>query len=102
MPPKAKFSREEIISAALQLVREGGVEAVTARELGARLGSSARPIFTVFESMEEVLAGVKETARALYGQYVRRGLRRRWHFVASAWLIYGLPCRSLSCFSFCS
>ena len=80
MPPKAKFSREEIISAALQLVREGGVEAVTARELGARLGSSARPIITVFESMEEVLAGVKETARALYGQYVKEGLAQTLAF----------------------
>lgn len=74
MPPKAKFSREEIISMALQMVQEGGAEAVTARELGARLGSSARPIFTVFESMEEVLAGVEEMARMRYGQYVQEGL----------------------------
>lgn len=74
MPPKAKFSREEIISTALQMVQEGGAEAVTARELGARLGSSARPIFTVFESMEEVLAGVEEMARMRYGQYVQEGL----------------------------
>ena len=74
MPPKAKFTKEEIIAAALQIVRESGMEAVTARELGARLGSSARPIFTVFDNMEEVLAGVEDMARELYRQYVERGL----------------------------
>lgn len=74
MPPKAKFSKEEIIAAALQIMRESGIEAVTARELGARLGSSARPIFTVFDNMEEVLAGVEDMARELYKQYVEEGL----------------------------
>ncbi len=74
MPPKAKFTKEEIIAAALQIVRESGLEAVTARELGARLGSSARPIFTVFDNMEEVLAGVEDMAREIYRQYVERGL----------------------------
>ena len=54
MPPKARFSKEEIVSMALQITREHGIGAVTARELGARLGSSARPIFTVFQNMEEV------------------------------------------------
>lgn len=80
MPPKAKFSREEIISAALQIVREKGVEAVTARELGARLGSSARPIFTVFDNMDEVFAGIGEMARELYRQYVERGLAQTLAF----------------------
>lgn len=76
MPPKAKFTREEIISMALEIVREKGIEAVTARELGARLQSSARPIFTVFENMEEVLTEVLKAARELYKQYVERGLQQ--------------------------
>lgn len=74
MPPKAKFSREEIVEAALNLVREEGFQALTARALGARLGSSARPIFTVFQSMEEVQQAVIRTAKALYAEYVSRGL----------------------------
>lgn len=74
MPPKAKFSREEIVEAALNLVREEGFQALTARALGARLGSSARPIFTVFQSMEEVQQAVIKAAKALYAEYVNRGL----------------------------
>ena len=54
MPPKPKFTREEIIDAAVALVSEKGISALTARDLGARLGSSPRPIFTVFKNMEEL------------------------------------------------
>lgn len=74
MPPKAKFTREEIIEAALAIVREHGFSALTARALGEKLGSSARPIFTVFQSMEEVQQAVIEAAKALYKEYVDRGL----------------------------
>lgn len=37
MPPKAKFTREEIIETAFQLARSDGLEKITARELGKRL-----------------------------------------------------------------
>ena len=62
MPPKPKFSRDEIVQAALALVSEKGAEALTARELGMRLGSSARPIFTVFKGMEELQGEVRDAA----------------------------------------
>lgn len=50
MPPKAKFAKEEIVNAALDIVRTEGFESLTARALGSKLGSSARPIFTVFQN----------------------------------------------------
>ncbi len=74
MPPKAKFTKEEIIEAALEIVRNEGFSALTARALGAKLGSSARPIFTVFQSMEEVQQAVIYAAKELYREYVKRGL----------------------------
>ena len=69
MPPKAKFTREEIIDAAFGIVRRDGFEALTARALGAKLGSSPRPIFTVFRSMEEVQAEVVLRGRRLYEKF---------------------------------
>lgn len=75
MPPKAKFSKEEIVEAALAIVREHGAAALTARALAEKLGSSARPIFTVFQSMEEVQQAALASAKALYKQYVNRGLQ---------------------------
>lgn len=74
MPPKAKFTKAEIIDAALNIVRTDGYESLTSRALGTYLGSSARPIFTVFQNMEEVQQAMIEAAKALYKEYVNKGL----------------------------
>lgn len=74
MPPKAKFTKEEIIEAALHIVKTDGYEALTSRALGTYLGSSARPIFTVFKNMEEVQQAMIEAAKTLYKEYVTKGL----------------------------
>ena len=74
MPPKPKFTREEIVAAALELVSKNGIESLTARELSLYLGSSARPIFTVFKSMDEVAQAVRESAMDKYEEFVSRAL----------------------------
>lgn len=74
MPPKAKFTREQITKAALEIVRTENPENLTARALGKKLGSSACPIFTVFENMEEVQQAVLEAVRHVYREYVEKGL----------------------------
>ena len=74
MPPKPKFTKEEIVAAALELVSEKGIEALTARELGARLGSSARPIFTVFNSMEAVQVEVRAAALKRFESYAEKAM----------------------------
>ena len=71
MPPKPKFTKEEIVEAALALVSERGMEALTARDLGERLGSSARPIFTVFRSMEEVQQETRKAAMERFNDCIR-------------------------------
>ena len=74
MPPKAKFTKEQIIDAALQITRESGIEAVTARAIGTALTSSARPIFTVFNNMEELLCETVNAVRDIYNSYIALGL----------------------------
>ena len=74
MPPKPKFTKEAIIEAALELVSEKGMSALTSRDLGARLGSSARPIFTVFNSMEEVQEEVKKAAIKRFESYAEKAI----------------------------
>lgn len=74
MPPKPKFTKEEIVAAALELVSEKGMEALTARELGTRLGSSARPIFTVFNSMDEVQEAVRDAALKRFESYAEKAM----------------------------
>ncbi len=76
MPPKPKFTREEIVEAALMIAADRGIKALTSRELGAALGSSARPIFTVFESMQEVRAEVRRAALARFEEYAEKAKDR--------------------------
>lgn len=76
MPPKVKFSREEIIAAALDIVREGGMTALTARSLAARLGSSAKPVFGLFENMQEVQKEVMLAANAEYQEFLYAEMMR--------------------------
>ena len=80
MPPKAKFTREEIVNAGLSIVRKRGMGAVTARELGMELGSSARPVFTVFQSMEEVQEEIVLAAKDVYNRCVKQGLSQEMAF----------------------
>lgn len=92
MPRKAKFSKDEIVEAALELVRTDGVEALTARALGGALGSSARPIFTVFQNMEEVRREVDAAAKKVYTGYVKRGLEQKSMFkgVGTEYILFAM------------
>ncbi len=74
MPPTVKFRKEEIVSAALDLTREKGIGAVTAREVARVLGVSVGPIFTWFETMDQLRAEVCGAAKSIYREYLERGL----------------------------
>lgn len=83
MPPKAKYTREEISEAAYELVRRYGKDFLTARSLAATLETSTAPIFTAFSSIDEVMESVKERAFALYSEYIAEGLREPIPFKAT-------------------
>lgn len=74
MPPKPKFTREEITLAALEIVSQKGADALTARELGNALHSSARPIFTIFKNMEELQDAVRAAAMHRFEEYAAHPL----------------------------
>ena len=75
MPRKNMFTREQIVSSALELVREQGMEALTARGLGEKLRASSKPIFSWFRSMEQVQAAVMEAADQVYQTYLKSGMQ---------------------------
>lgn len=74
MPPSVKFTKQEIIDAALRVTRTGGIGSLTARSLATELGASTRPMFTYFDSMDALKHEVHEAAKDLYRAYVKRGL----------------------------
>lgn len=72
MPPKPKYTKEQIVAAALDVVAKNGVEALTAKELGHALNTSTTPIFTVFNSMQEVQDAVKVAAMERFESYAHK------------------------------
>lgn len=70
MPPKPKFTKEEVAKVAFEIVKEGGLSSLTAREVGRRLGTSASPIFTYYSTMDEVKAAAREIALREFKEYV--------------------------------
>lgn len=74
MPPKCKFTPEEVVQAALDMTREGGIGCVTARAVGARLNSSSKVIFSLFQNMEELQGAVIRAANDLYQSYLRKDM----------------------------
>lgn len=70
MPPKSKYTREEIAAVAFQMAKEEGMESVVARELGKRLGTSSSPIFTAFKNMEELQEEICKMAMKEFEAYV--------------------------------
>ena len=69
MPPRAKYTREEITEIALGIVAESGVESLNARSLAEAMGTSTRPIFTAFRNMDELEQCVRESAMEVFGLY---------------------------------
>ncbi len=75
MAPKNKFTKEEMAAAALRVVRAKGIDCLTAKTIAEELGTSTRPIFTGFGSMEEVRQEVYAAAVRVYDGYTGAGLK---------------------------
>lgn len=76
MPPKFKFTRDEITNAALNVTRKKGISGLTARALAAELGCSVKPIFGLFKNMEEVGQEVFIASDLLYQNYLREDMAK--------------------------
>ena len=76
MPPKFKFTREQIVQTALELAREGGMAAITAKSVGEKLNSSVKLVFGQFDNMEEVKNEVLKEAYRFWRNYIQTAMGR--------------------------
>lgn len=74
MARKLKFTKDQILKAALDLTREKGFNAVTARAIGERLGASYRPICSYFNNMADIKESVIAAANELYQGYLKNDM----------------------------
>ena len=55
MPPKPKFTKEDIVEAAFNIVREQGWEALTQRSIAQKLNASIGPIYSSLSNQWPIL-----------------------------------------------
>lgn len=70
MPPKIKITREMIIGAGFDLVRECGIESVSARTVAERLKCSTQPVLYSFKTVEEIKRAVYLKADEFHTEYL--------------------------------
>ena len=81
MAPRSKYTREEMVEAAVRVVRKKGIDALTAKALASELGVSTQPVFTCFHTIEEAKREVRTAAERVYDRYVEDGLRMKVPFL---------------------
>ena len=52
MPAKKQITRDMILSAALEMLKDGGMEAVNVKSLARRLNCSTQPLYLSFDNMD--------------------------------------------------
>ena len=70
MPPRARFTPAAVLDAALQVVREGGLSAVSARSVAKALRASTAPVTAAFATMQLLNDAVVERLIALLTEAV--------------------------------
>ncbi|GIN95598.1 hypothetical protein J6TS1_14680 [Siminovitchia terrae] len=58
MPPKKKFSKEQIINSAFHIAKTEGIDKITIRKISDYLGCSSAPIYVNFNDVEELKQAV--------------------------------------------
>lgn len=81
MAPKNKFTKKEMVEAALRVVQAKGIDGLTAKTMADELGTSTQPVFTGFGSMDGVRQEVYAAAVRVYDCYVDTGLKGKIPFL---------------------
>ena len=74
MPPKPKVTRDDIVSAAFELVRTQGHENLNTRKLASALGCSTQPLLYWFASMEEIRRETYVAADGFHTGFIMEGI----------------------------
>ncbi len=77
MPPKFRFTKDEIVEEALNIVRKEGASALTVRALSAKLNSSTKILFGYFSGIEELKRAVGERSYSLYLDFIKREIESK-------------------------
>ena len=73
-PKEISYSRDIVLKAALEVVRDGGLDGLTARNVASALSASVAPVYKAFGSMDDLTRAVLEEIRRLMEERARQPL----------------------------
>ncbi len=68
-----KNTKEDIVNAAFEIVKEKGIEGLNARDVAQKLKCSIQPIFYQFATMEDLKQAVLDKTYNIYKEYMLSG-----------------------------
>ena len=71
MPPNPTVSRDDILNAAISLIREHGSDSINARSIASILNCSTKPLFRVYENMEKLKEDMYSRALEFYYSFLK-------------------------------
>ena len=70
MPPRTKITKDMIINAAFEIIRDDGDDMINARKIAEKLKCSTQPVLYQFKSMEEIKNAVYEKIDDYHTSYI--------------------------------
>ena len=81
MAPRNKFTKDEMIAAAVRVVRKNGIGSLTAQALAKKLNISTQPVFTCFGTIGNLKSEVRTEADRIFDSYIDEGLKEKIPFL---------------------
>lgn len=88
MPKKISFTREKILKCSYQLLKEKGIEEITARNIAKKLNCSPVPIYSSFTSMGELKEELMKKAKEEFLFYVKKNYTDKILFNIGIGIVY--------------
>ena len=74
MPPTPIITKQDIINAGIQLIRENGIRSINARSLAKSLSCSTKPLFRIYKNMEELKKDIKKELDNYYNDFMEKNI----------------------------
>jgi len=89
MPPKTRFTREDVVEAAFRVVRKHGWAGLSARSIAKELNSSTQPIYSHLKSIEDLKEEiVKKIYELLFSYGTTKKTRDSWVDVGVGYVLF--------------
>ena len=70
MPAVVELSKDRIVKVAVKMVNENGWESVNARSLASALGVSTKPLYRIYNNMEEIKEDIYKEISHQYDDFL--------------------------------